>query len=138
MRFLAWYLLKEDIQGGGEKGHDSVEDARTAVRLWRKWEELGRQRGEKGREKVVEDVYRVGRRWGFKPPPPPPPMVSARKEIEGKGRVTPPMMGGGMLAVTASPFVPPPPPTPTRIPPGGMTPPPPPGGGGGGGGGRLA
>lgn len=131
LRFLAWYLLKEDIQGGGGEGHDSVEDARTAVRLWRKWEELGRDRGNKGREKVVEDVYRVGRRWGFKPPPPPPPMMrttatattttttmmSARKEFEGKGRVTPPMMdGGGMLAVavtaSASASAPPPPPPP--------------------------
>lgn len=157
LRFLAWYLLKEDIQGGGGEGHDSVEDARTAVRLWRKWEELGRDRGNKGREKVVEDVYRVGRRWGFKPPPPPPPMMrttatattttttmmSARKEFEGKGRVTPPMMGGGEMlavAVTASASAsapPPPPPTPplplplptptTRTPLGGMTPPPPPG-----------
>lgn len=116
LRFLAWYILKEDIQGGGGeegKGHDSVEDARTAIRLWRKWEELGRDRGNRGREKVVEDVYRVGRRLGFKPPPPPPAptiimaaaattAISARKEIEGKGRVTPPMMGAEMFAAAAT------------------------------------
>lgn len=101
-------MLKEDIQGGGGKGHDSVEDARTAIRLWRKWEEFGRDKGDKGREKVVEDVYRVGRRLGFKPPPPPmttttmTTMMNARMEIEGKGRVMPPIMGEGVLTVAVT------------------------------------
>lgn len=138
LRFLAWYLLQEDIQGGGGeegKGHDSVEDARTAVRLWRKWEELGRDRGNRGREKVVEDVYRVGRRLGFKPPPPPPPVptimttaattvISARKEIDGKGRVGPPMMDAGVFTASATPPPQTPTPTPTTL--GSMAPPPPP------------
>lgn len=135
LRFLAWYLLQEDIQGGGGeegKGHDSVEDARTAVRLWRKWEELGRDRGIRGREKVVEDVYRVGRRLGFKPPPPPPMTMTTaattaiinRKEIEGKGRVAPPMMDAVMF--TASTNHPPQTHTPTPTPLGSMAPPPPP------------
>lgn len=145
LRFLAWYLLQEDIQGGGGeegKGHDSVEDARTAVRLWRKWEDLGRDRGIRGREMVVEDVYRVGRRLGFKPPPPPPMTmttaattpISTRKEIEGKGRVAPPMMDVGMFSASATPPSQTPTPTPLRS----MAPPPPPlhplgsvGGGGG-------
>lgn len=160
LRFLAWYLLQEDIQGGGGeegKGHDSVEDARTAVRLWRKWEELGRDRGIRGREKVVEDVYRVGRRLGFKPPPPPshphpppPPMtmttaatttISTSKEIDGKGRVAPPMMmDAGMFTTSATPHTQSPSTTPTPL--GSMAHPPPPppplhtpgsvGGGGGG------
>lgn len=140
LRFLAWYLLKEDIQGGGGeegKGHDSVEDARTAVRLWRKWEELGRDRGIRGREKVVEDVYRVGRRLGFKPPPAnphPPPMtmmtaatttaISTRTDIEGKVRMAPPMMDAGMLTTSATPHTQSPTTTPTPL--GSMAPPPPP------------
>lgn len=141
---MAWYLLQEDIQGGGGeegKGHDSVEDARTAVRLWRKWEELGRDRGIKGREKVVEDVYRVGRRLGFKPPPPPshpphhppPPMamttastttISTSKEIEGKGRVALPMMDAGTFTASATPHTQSPTNTPTPL--GSIAPPPPP------------
>lgn len=141
LRFLAWYLLKEDIQGGGGeegKGHDSVEDARTAIRLWRKWEELGRDRGNRGREKIVEDVYRVGRRWGFKPPPPMArtttgtTAISARKEAQGKGSVTPPMMGAGMFDAAASATLPSQTPTPTPL--GSIAPlhPPPPGSVGGG------
>lgn len=62
LRFLAWYLLKEDIQ---LEEHDSIEDARTALRLWRKYEEFV----DAGVvERMVEECYRVGREVGFKPP----------------------------------------------------------------------
>ena len=62
LRFLAWYLLKEEIQ---TDEHDSIEDARSALKLWRKWEELK----ERGIEtEAVEEVYREGKKWGFKPP----------------------------------------------------------------------
>ena len=62
LRFLAWYLLKEEIQ---TDEHDSIEDARSALKLWHKWEELK----EKGTEiEVVEEVYREGKKWGFRPP----------------------------------------------------------------------
>ena len=40
LRYLAYYLLGEKIQ---EKEHDSIEDARTALRLFRKYEEMKRQ-----------------------------------------------------------------------------------------------
>lgn len=62
LRFLAWYLLKEDIQ---QETHDSIEDARTALRLWRKYEQF---RAEGVIEKRIEEIYRDGRKWGFKPP----------------------------------------------------------------------
>lgn len=62
LRFLAWYLLKEDIQ---QDNHDSIEDARTALRLWRKYEEF-RDAGLV--ETMVEEVYREGKKWGYKPP----------------------------------------------------------------------
>lgn len=62
LRFLAWYLLKEEIQ---LEEHDSIEDARTALRLWRKYEEFV-DAGVVGR--MVEECYRVGREVGFKPP----------------------------------------------------------------------
>ncbi|MCJ1419496.1 poly(A)-specific ribonuclease [Xylographa parallela] len=62
LRFLAWYLLKEDIQ---QETHDSIEDARTALRLWRKFEEF-RDAGVV--DAMVEEVYREGKKWGYKPP----------------------------------------------------------------------
>lgn len=87
LRFLAWLLLKEDIQ---TDMHDSIEDARTALKLWRKWEEFT----EAGvLEETLEWVYRRGREMGFKVP-------SARGATESEslgvgtgmgtpGRVTP-------------------------------------------------
>ncbi|KAF2149383.1 cysteine proteinase [Myriangium duriaei CBS 260.36] len=64
LRFLAWFLLKEDIQEG-EAGHDSVEDARTALKLWLKWKELE----EVGSvEQTMEDIWDKGREMGFKVP----------------------------------------------------------------------
>ena len=62
LRFLAWYLLKEDIQ---QDNHDSIEDARTAFRLWRKYEEF-RDAGIV--ETMLEEVYNEGKKWGYKPP----------------------------------------------------------------------
>jgi PAB-dependent poly(A)-specific ribonuclease subunit 2 len=62
LRFLAWYLLKEDIQS---ETHDSIEDACTALRLWRKYEEFC----DAGVvEQMLEEIYREGRKWGYKPP----------------------------------------------------------------------
>lgn len=62
LRFLAWYLLKEDIQ---QETHDSIEDARTALRLWKKYEEF-RDAGVV--EQMLEEIYREGKKWGYKPP----------------------------------------------------------------------
>lgn len=62
LRYLAWYLLKEDVQANN---HDSIEDARTALRLWRKYEEF-RDAGLV--ETILDEVYREGKKWGYKPP----------------------------------------------------------------------
>lgn len=65
LRFLAWYLLKEEIQAETELGHDSVEDARTALKLWRKYEEFV----DAGvLENMLEEIFDRGRETGFKPP----------------------------------------------------------------------
>ena len=76
LRFLASYLLGADIQ---KDTHDSIEDARTAVRLYEKYLEM-REDGEGAfREKLLE-IYRFGKQHGFTgevrpdnvvPPPPP-------------------------------------------------------------------
>jgi PAB-dependent poly(A)-specific ribonuclease subunit 2 len=63
LRFLSWLLLREDIQSG--ESHDSVEDARSALRLWRKYIEVQSQ----GKtEETLEWVYKRGREVGFRAP----------------------------------------------------------------------
>ncbi|KAK4100548.1 hypothetical protein N658DRAFT_497289 [Parathielavia hyrcaniae] len=62
LAFLAWYLLKEDIQ---LETHDSIEDARTALKLYRKYLEFD----DAGiLEAMLEDIYKAGRATNFKPP----------------------------------------------------------------------
>ncbi|KAI9733955.1 MAG: poly(A)-specific ribonuclease [Cirrosporium novae-zelandiae] len=90
LRFCAWSVLREHVQEGGrEEGHDSIEDARTALRLWRKFEEV-KAKGEGEVEKMLEEVYREGVVLGFKPPPSG--VISGRIGIEcgnGSRPVTP-------------------------------------------------
>lgn len=77
LAFLAWYLLKEDIQ---LETHDSIEDARAALKLYRKYlefEDAGIL------EAMLQDIYRAGRDVNFKPP---------RKEDQAIARAeTPPL-----------------------------------------------
>lgn len=91
LRFLSWFLLKEAIQGDklscgasgngsghgsvgagrGEEeetvpGHDSIEDARAALHLYKIYETFV----ESGRfEDVMEDLYEEGKRLNWRPPP---------------------------------------------------------------------
>lgn len=81
LRFMASYLLGVRIQGGEEggggagagasaaasaaaSGHDSVEDARTALALYREWERL-KASGEL--EAKVEEMYAWGKAHGWGP-----------------------------------------------------------------------
>jgi len=91
LRFLAWYLLKEDIQSEGEKGHDSVEDARTALKLWRKYEEFV----DAGiLESMLEEIFDKGRETNFKPPA----MLKAEREGEMYARPETPTSAPGTPA----------------------------------------
>lgn len=76
LAFLAWYLLKEDIQ---METHDSIEDSRTALKLYRKYlefEDAGIL------DAMLQDIYRAGRDVNFKPP---------RQSAQGMARTdTPP------------------------------------------------
>lgn len=84
LRFLAWYLLKEDIQ---QETHDSIEDARTALHLWRKFDEFS----DAGIvEQKLEEIYREGRKWGYKPP-------GEQGNGNGKGSVPESSASGGQL-----------------------------------------
>ncbi|TPX39823.1 hypothetical protein SeMB42_g03619 [Synchytrium endobioticum] len=62
LRFLAWYLLGEQIQA---ESHDSVEDARTALMLYQKYKEMV-QIGQL--ESMLEELYEEGRALNFKVP----------------------------------------------------------------------
>lgn len=66
LRFLAWLLLQEDIQQESNgAGHDSIEDARTALKLWRRYLEY---EAEGCLEEVKDEIWRRGRRTEFKVP----------------------------------------------------------------------
>jgi PAB-dependent poly(A)-specific ribonuclease subunit 2 len=62
LKFLAWIVLKEDIQ---QDTHDSIEDAVTAMKLWRKYEEFV----DAGvLEQMLNDIYAKGSAVRFKAP----------------------------------------------------------------------
>ncbi|XP_031421713.1 PAN2-PAN3 deadenylation complex catalytic subunit PAN2 isoform X2 [Clupea harengus] len=64
LRFLAWYFLDLNIQG---ETHDSIEDARTALALYRKYLELSRG-GNDDVRKVLKGLYEKGRKQDWKVP----------------------------------------------------------------------
>ncbi|KAI9743044.1 MAG: poly(A)-specific ribonuclease [Claussenomyces sp. TS43310] len=62
LAFLAWYLLKEEIQ---RETHDSIEDAKTALKLYQKYLEFT----DAGiMETMLRDIYAKGREVGYKAP----------------------------------------------------------------------
>lgn len=65
LRFLAWIVLEEDIQ---QDTHDSVEDARTALKLWKHWRQVEDAEGRGVCEEMVRDIYKRGWEVGFKVP----------------------------------------------------------------------
>jgi len=63
LKFLAWLLLDQNVQTGN---HDSIEDARTALFLYNKYQELVRE----GKfEQTLAHIYSEGKKYNFKPPP---------------------------------------------------------------------
>ena len=70
LRYLAWAVFREFIQeetfdDTPGDGHDSIEDARMALRLWRKFQEYEEADIV---EQMIEEIYRKGARYGWKPP----------------------------------------------------------------------
>ncbi|WWD21952.1 PAB-dependent poly(A)-specific ribonuclease subunit PAN2 [Kwoniella shandongensis] len=64
LRYLAWYLLKKDIQ---THSHDSIEDARYALLLFKLWRDYENE-GDGVFESIMDDVFNEGHKVGFKPP----------------------------------------------------------------------
>ncbi|KAM8975802.1 PAN2-PAN3 deadenylation complex catalytic subunit PAN2 isoform 2-T2 [Pelodytes ibericus] len=68
LRYLAWYFLDLKIQG---ETHDSIEDARTALQLYRKYLELSKNGTEpENFRKVLKGLYEKGRKMDWKVPEP--------------------------------------------------------------------
>jgi PAB-dependent poly(A)-specific ribonuclease subunit 2 len=70
LRYLAWAVFREFIQEesvdeSSIDGHDSIEDARMALRLWRKFQEY-QDAGIV--EQMVEEIYKKGFRHQWRPP----------------------------------------------------------------------
>lgn len=75
LRFLSWFLLKQDIQKGltiGDganetvhEGHDSIEDAAAALQLYRRYLVFERDHR---LEDMLEDLYDIGPRVHWRPP----------------------------------------------------------------------
>ncbi|KAF0980632.1 hypothetical protein FDP41_013115 [Naegleria fowleri] len=59
LRFLCKYLLHQDIQ---QDTHDSVEDARTALRLYKKYTELKQKNSFTS---TLQDIYNIGRQTNW-------------------------------------------------------------------------
>lgn len=112
LKYLAWAVFKEFIQEEAPEdathidGHDSIEDARMALRLWRKFQEYQ----DAGiAEQMIEEIYRKGSRYGWKPP-----SKSMVVNYEGgmltgsavpSGRNTPDMSSSGVPATPAKSII---------------------------------
>lgn len=70
LRYLAWAVFKEYIQEEPNsdtiQGHDSIEDARMAMRLWKKFQEY-EDAGIVAQ--MLEEIFREGQKLAFRPPP---------------------------------------------------------------------
>ncbi|KAJ7184324.1 ubiquitin carboxyl-terminal hydrolase-domain-containing protein [Mycena filopes] len=65
LRFLSWFVLRENIQ---TDTHDSIEDARSALNLYKAYHDFEEQGVF---DQKLEELYKEGRQYNFKPPPPP-------------------------------------------------------------------
>ncbi|KAF5372867.1 hypothetical protein D9758_001617 [Tetrapyrgos nigripes] len=63
LRFLSWFVLNEHIQ---TDTHDSIEDARSALNLYKAYHEFEEQGVF---DQKLEELYKEGRQYNFKPPP---------------------------------------------------------------------
>uniref|UniRef100_A0A8C7FVB6 Poly(A) specific ribonuclease subunit PAN2 n=1 Tax=Oncorhynchus kisutch TaxID=8019 RepID=A0A8C7FVB6_ONCKI len=68
LRFLAWYFLGKSLYSFTTVRHDSIEDARTALALYRKYLELSCGGAIDEVRKVLKGLYEKGRKLDWKVP----------------------------------------------------------------------
>lgn len=102
LSFLCWCVLKERIQ---QNTHDSIEDAMTALKLYKKYVEAS---NEGKLSSLISHIYSVGQQYGFRVGWDE--SATSSQSIFGaaSGRVTPPQQGAGAALY--------PPATPVRYP----------------------
>jgi len=74
LRFLSWFVLGEHIQ---TDTHDSIEDARSALNLYKAYTTFEEQGVF---DQKLEEIYKEGKQYQFKPPPLPGSTSSASLE----------------------------------------------------------
>ena len=62
LRFLASYVLQEDIQ---DEIHDSIEDAKTALLLYRRYEDMLAEKGPAHIHAFLQQLYQYGNRTNW-------------------------------------------------------------------------
>ncbi|KAH9843028.1 ubiquitin carboxyl-terminal hydrolase-domain-containing protein [Rhodofomes roseus] len=77
LRFLAWFVLGENIQ---TDTHDSIEDALSALRLYKGYQTL--ESADTFDEKL-DELYREGKKYNWRPPAPPTAVSSATPTMVG-------------------------------------------------------
>lgn len=105
LRYLAWAVFREFIQEESVDesvigGHDSIEDARMALRLWRKFQEY-QDAGIV--EQMVEEIYKKGFRYQWRPPARDGSLAGGNSAVPS-GRNTPEVGGNSAASTPARGF----------------------------------
>ncbi|KZP32520.1 PAB-dependent poly-A-specific ribonuclease subunit PAN2 [Athelia psychrophila] len=102
LKFLSWFVLHENIQ---TDTHDSIEDARSTLLLYKKYIDFEE---EGSFDKTLDDIYKAGRQYNWKPPPAEgadvSPTITPRTSTDIQGFVPPAYTGEGSPQ-QAVPFV---------------------------------
>ncbi|KAH9934990.1 uncharacterized protein B0H18DRAFT_979313 [Fomitopsis serialis] len=77
LRFLAWFVLNENIQ---TDTHDSIEDALSALRLYKTYQML---ESAGMFDEKLDELYREGKKYSWRPPAPPTAVSSATPAMMG-------------------------------------------------------
>ncbi|KAI0648291.1 ubiquitin carboxyl-terminal hydrolase-domain-containing protein [Trametes meyenii] len=100
LRFLTWFVLKENIQ---TDTHDSIEDALSALKLYK----VHLQLEEEGTfDKKLDELYREGRQYNFKPPAPAGAQTNSPVPPSGAGSPVPGQIAMGRGAFLQQAFAP--------------------------------
>ncbi|CCM05048.1 uncharacterized protein FIBRA_07250 [Fibroporia radiculosa] len=96
LRFLAWFVLEENIQ---TDTHDSIEDALSALRLYKAYLEF---EAHDVFDQKLEELYREGKKHSWRPPPPPTSVPLAAGPVSSRVTPLPPFTPGNQSSLQAA------------------------------------